>query len=75
MQKSTLFLYDSGCYGAKCYNLPHLSMQIIVKFENGGTRIHLCLLDAMYWIMLNLLVVWFTDIFACLGMQTELLDC
>ena len=75
MQKWTHFLYDSGRYGAKCQNQPHHSMQILVKFENGGTRIHLCFLDAMYWITLNLLVVWFTEIFAYLGMQAELWDC
>ena len=50
-------------------------MQILVNFENGGTCIHVSLLDAMNWIMLNLLVVWFTDIFAYLGMQTEMWNC
>ena len=47
-------------------------MQIRVNFETGGTCIHRSLLDAMYWIMLNLLMVWFTDTFAYLGMQTKL---
>ena len=70
IQKWTLFQHDSGCYGSKCQNIPHHSMQILVNFENGGTHIHQCLLCVMYWIMLNLLVVWFTDILACLDMQT-----
>ena len=51
---------------------PDHSMQILVNFENGGTCIHRCLLDAMHWIMLNLLMTCFTDIFNYLGMQTEL---
>ena len=50
-------------------------MQILVNFENEGTRIHRCLLNAMYWIILNLLVVWFTEMLAYLDMQTELWDC
>ena len=41
-------------------------MQILVNFKNGGTCIHGSHLDAMYRIMLKLLVVWFTDIFAFL---------
>ena len=49
-------------------------MQIFVTFENGGACIHKCLLDAINWIMLNLLVVLFTDTFPYLGLQTELLD-
>ena len=32
-------------------------MQILVNFENGGTCIHRCPLDAMNWIMLNLYVL------------------
>ena len=45
-------------------------MQIFVHFENGVACIHRCLLDAIYWIMENLLVVWCTSIFAYLGIQT-----
>ena len=48
-------------------------MQIRVNFETGGTCSHWSLLDVMYWVMLNLLTVWFTDIFAYLRMQTKLL--
>ena len=50
-------------------------MKILVNFENWGTRFNRCLLGVMYWIMLNLLVVWFTDIWVYLDMQTELWDC
>ena len=75
MQKWTLFLRDSGYYGSKCQNFTHHPMQILINFENGGTHYHWRLLDAMYWIMLNRSVVWFTDIFAYLEMQKELRDC
>ena len=67
IQKWTLFQHNSGCYGSKYQNV---TMQILVNFENGDTRIHRYLLCVMYWIMLNLLVEWFTDIFAYLDMQT-----
>ena len=65
----TLFLRYNGHYGSKCQNLPHHPMQILVNFENGGTCIHRSLKDAIYWIVLNRLVVWLTDIFAYLGVQ------
>ena len=45
-------------------------MQIPANFENEGSCIHRSLLDAMYWIMLNLLVAWITHMFSYLGMQT-----
>ena len=46
------------------------SMQILVNFGNGGTSINRCPLDAMNWIMLNLVMVYWH--IRCLWMQTDL---
>ena len=47
-------------------------MQIPVDFENGGTCIYwMQLLNSAY----PLSMIWFTDKFAYLWKQTELLDC
>ena len=56
--------YSSMTVVAMGQNLPHHSMEILVSFENGGTRIHLCLLCNVLN-NANLLVVRFTDILAC----------
>ena len=53
---------------------PTTQCKFLLLLKMGGACIHRCLLDAIYWIMLNLLVVLFTDTYACLGLQTELWD-
>ena len=58
------------CQNVKTYTTTQC--KLFVNFETGGICIHRNLQDAMNWIMQNLLVVWFTDIFTYLVMQTEL---
>ena len=54
---------------------PAPGLQIHVKFENRCTCIRWLLLSAMYYILLKRLVIWFNDMLAYRGMDSELRIC